>query len=461
MDRRNFIQHSTLGAMALSLGHRVSHAKDTNKPNILVILTDDQAFRAIGYNNPEVLTPNMDRLAGEGVIFENAYISTPICAASRASLLTGVYPQQNGSVGLSAEGFKKTVIEEGKYRTPAQFLDAQGYKTGFAGKSHLGDPKAYGFQEGEEIKERNDDPSFERAGVFLRERVEDGEPFFFWLATHQPHIPLQPESKWTGLYRDREITIDPNFQESPPEGSLFNQGLPGESYYRDSKLKSNYGETSAGPPRSREEIETFIRGYYATITRLDHQIGELVKILEAGGKLENTAILFLSDNGYLLGNHGLGNKITMHEEAVRVPMFLRWGGLQNKGIRTDELVSSVDLYPTVMDIAGVENPEWLEGKSLLPLCENPDEPLRDYVASECVGVGGEPGQGHRMVRSKEWKYILTGVNEDAVFNEEEDPYEMNNLVGSEENRETLNRMREWMAEWMDRVGDGHARPPKP
>jgi len=459
MDRRAFIQSGLLGTLALPLGQCLSNAESAF-PNILVILTDDQTYRAIGYNNRTVSTPNLDRLAGEGVIFESAYIATPICAASRASLLTGVYPQQNGSVGLSADGFQKTVLQEGTYRTPAQVLGSRGYQTGFSGKSHLGDPQAYGFLEGAEFGDTSDDPSFEAATQFVRHRIADRAPFFLWLATKQPHIPLLPEQEWIDLYKNREIALDPNFRVSPPEGSLYNQGLPGESYYRDSGARHNYGEASAGPPRDQEEMKKFITGYYATISRLDHQVGQLIEVLEEGGILDNTAILFLSDNGYMLGNHGLGNKITMHEESVRIPMFLRWGGLPQKGIRTDELVSSLDLYPTLMDIAGVEKPEWLEGRSLLPLCENPEKPLREYVASECVGVGGEVGTGHRMIRSKEWKYILTGVNEEALFNEVEDPYEMNNFAESEEHREVLNQMRRWMAEWMDRVGDGHERPPE-
>ena len=462
MDRRGFIRSGALGTLALSsLGRgAMSTVNQAKRPNILVILTDDQTFRAIGYNHSQVLTPNLDRLASGGIIFNNAYIATPICAASRASLLTGVYPQQNGSVGLNAEGFHRSVVEEGRFRTPAHLLAAEGYRTGFAGKSHLGDPKTYGFQEGGELNERSDTPSMEAAAAFFRDRIEDRAPFFFWLATRQPHIPLTPEEEWTALYRDREITLDPNFRESPPEGSLYNQGLPGESYYRDSEGRGNFGEVSAGPPRSREEMQTFIRGYYATLTRLDHQIGELVKVLEEGGILEDTAILFLSDNGYHLGNHGLGNKITMHEESVRVPMFLRWGGLPAKGIRTDELVSSLDLFPTILDIAEATPPQWLEGRSLLPLCENPDRPLREYAVSECVGVGGELGMGHRMVRSKRWKYILTDINEEALFDEENDPHEMNNLVKAESHRETLEQMRGWMHEWMDRTGDTHARPSK-
>lgn len=462
MDRRRFLGDVALAGAAWAATSTVDgFCEPPSRPNLLVILTDDQTFRAIGFNNHQVLTPNLDRLAGEGVIFDHAYISTPICAASRASLLTGVYPQQNGSVGLDSEGFLKSVVEEERYRTPAHLLSAAGYRTGFAGKSHLGDPMEYGFEEGVELRERNDDGAFEAASRFIRARAEDRTPFFFWLATMQPHIPLQPGEEWTDLYREDEIDLPPNFRESPPEGSLYNQGLPGESYHRDSEGTGNFGGVSGGPPRNEEQMRTFIRGYYAAISRLDHQIGELVKVLEDTALIENTAILFLSDNGYHLGSHGLGNKITMHEESVRIPLFLRWGGLPKKGIRTPELVSSLDLYPTLLDLAGVPHPAWLEGQSLLPLTESPDRPLRDAVFSECVGVGGKPGMGHRMARTRKWKYILTDVNEEALFDEEKDPYEMTNLADSGDHLEILRVMRGRLTDWMDRVGDAHERPRAP
>jgi arylsulfatase A-like enzyme len=431
----------------------MGRARAADRLNFLVILTDDQAFRAIGYNNPLVHTPHLDTLATQGLIFDRAFIATPICLASRASLLTGVYPQQHGSVGLDPEGFQKNAIQAGRFRTLPCLLEEAGYLCGFSGKSHLGDPLSYGFDRGSEFRTGSDDETFAYASSFLRERGEDRNPFLLWVATRQPHVPLQPEEKWLEPYRNLEIPLDPNFLESPPEGSLYNQGLPGERFYRDSNPNSSLENPSAGPPRGEAEMRSFIRKYYATITRLDSQVGNLIADLKREGLAENTIFFFLSDNGYQLGNHGLGNKITMLEESVRVPMFVSWRGLPKKGVRTESLVSSLDLPATVLDLAGAEKPTYLEGRSLAPFFENPDHQLRETVFSECVGVGGKPGMGHRMVRSERWKLVLTDEEEFVLFDMKNDPYELNDLSDQPENQEVLKELKNQLKVWMKRVGD--------
>ena len=323
----------------------------------------------------------------------------------------------------------------------------------------MGPPRDYGFAEGEESRDPSDDEAFTFAGTFIEGRKGNEKPFFLWVAARQPHIPLQPPPEWLERYRDADIPIDPNFCESPPPGSVYNQGLPGERYYRDSEADNSIGNLSAGPPRTREQVREFTRAYYAVISRLDHQIGGLVEKIQNAGICENTVLIYLSDNGYLLGSHGLGNKITMHEESVRVPMLLHWAGLARKGVRIPALVSSVDVFPTLLDLADVPAPEGLPGLSLRPVLENPDASLRSYVASECVGVGGKQGMGHRMVRTARWKYILTDENEELLFDEQADPYEMENVAGREGNHEILVQLRGCMREWMARVGDTHRLPP--
>ena len=144
----------------------------TRKPNIVVIFTDDQTYRAIGYNNPLVKTPALDQLAGQGVIFERAYAASPICVASRASVMSGRYPQQHRSVGLDAKGFERTVIGEHRFQTLPECLAKAGYATALYGKSHLGDPKRYGFAEGRELPDVQDDQSFAAAGTFLTARAK-------------------------------------------------------------------------------------------------------------------------------------------------------------------------------------------------------------------------------------------------------------------------------------------------
>ena len=150
-----------------------------SKPNILVIFTDDQVYRAIGYNNPLIKTPHLDKLATKGLILDNAYVASPICAASRAAMMTGVYPQQNGVVALNHKAFRKyfTEGERADQTLPTQMKKA-GYHCAFWGKSHIGKPQSYGFDEGEQITDYDDLKTFERVNSFLKKSQKGASPFF-------------------------------------------------------------------------------------------------------------------------------------------------------------------------------------------------------------------------------------------------------------------------------------------
>lgn len=439
-------------ACLLFLGH-MARAQQPAQPDFLVIFTDDQTYRAIGYNNKLVKTPHLDALAAEGIIFDKAFTASPICVASRASILTGIFPQQNGTVALNTQSFTRNITAEQRYKTLAHFLSAAGYATYFSGKSHLGEPKDYGFEFGSEGRDVKDTLSFRQVADFIKDTAFGEKPFFIWLAPRQPHLPLKPEQRWIRLYDDVDIPLDPNYRESPPAGSLFNQGLPGERLYLNSDYTDNYKSLPAGPPRSPGVLKEFIKAYYATISHLDAQVGELIEQLRMSGKLENTIILFLSDNGYFLGNHGLGNKITMHEESVRVPFFVYGSRLKNKGTRFGGLVSSVDVLPTVLDLAGIRPPDYLHGKSLKAVLLSDSPTVHDHVISECIGVGGELGQGHRMVRTLSWKYILSDSNEEALYNLEEDPYELNNLISVQKHQTLIADLKRKLDDWKRLTGD--------
>lgn len=430
-----------------------SFSQRAKKPNFLFIFTDDLTFRAIGYNDSLVQTPNLDKLASEGIIFNMAFTATPICTASRASILTGLFPQTNGTVALNQASFIKTIVEEKKYKTLPHFLNEAGYATYFSGKSHLGDPINYGFQFGEESFDYDDKKAFQDVSDFINQSGFGNKPFLIWLAPRQPHVPLKPEKKWLDIYSESRILLEENYLQSPPLKSFYNQGLPGEIFYRDSDYTKNHRNLPAGPPRSPTIIKEFKKIYYATISHLDFQIGKLITELRDIGQMENTLVVFLSDNGYFLGNHGLGNKLTMHEESVRVPMFIYWDKLKNKGIRSDALISSVDLLPTVLDLIGSDVPDYLHGSSLKAILSNPTFQINKYVISESVGVGGQLGSGHRMVRTSNWKYILSDVNDEAIYNLERDPYELDNLVEEEGIQEIKFLLKDYLYKWKSMVGD--------
>jgi len=460
--RRQLLNHRLMARMLLASGGVwlamlafAAVASGANpKPNTIVIFTDDQTYRGIGYNNPEVKTPHLDALAASGITFERAYVASPICAASRASMMTGRFPQQHGVMGLGSGAFAP-------YRTGApaasQSLAYQlakaGYCTAFFGKSHLGQARNYGFEVGEEVGDHGDVKLFEQASEFIRSQKKDAKPFFLWLAPNQPHVPLRPQAKWLDLYPKGSIHLPKNFRTEPAKASLNNQGLPGQAMYRDSDYRDNLDRLPAGPPRDEATMLAFTRAYYAVVSRLDDQVGEFVKLLRDGGLMENTVVIFLSDNGYHLGSHGLGNKITMHEESVRVPMFAFGAGVKS-GQKTRALVSALDVYPTLLALAGADSPpQPLMGKSLLPLFKDPTAPIRETVFSECVGVGGKAGQGHRMARGERWKLILSDANEEFLFDLKEDPFELTNRRDDPDLAPTLAKHRQELADWMKSIGD--------
>jgi arylsulfatase A-like enzyme len=424
------------------------------RPNFVVVVSDDHTFRAIGYRNPQVSTPHLNELAASGFRFDRFFVASPICVASRACLYSGVYPQQHQSVGLEARGFARTVISEHRYMPLAEALGRGGYHTALYGKSHLGDPKKFGFAEGREINDRDDFETFAEAEKFVRRSENHSRPFLLWVTPHNPHLPLTPPAEFLQPYQNVDIQLDPNFREQPQASSLLNQGLPGEMYFRD----GNKTALSGGPPRSSEQIKSFIRAYYAEISLLDDQIGKLMDTFGSTGLDERTIFIYLADNGYHLGNHGLGNKITMHEESVRVPCFFHSPLLPRKGARSDALASSLDIYPTLLDFAGIEPPPHLMGQSLRKVLTDPAAVLRDAVVSECVGVGGKLGQGHRMVRTDRFKYMLSGDNDEGFFDLQADPYELHNLASDTHYAKELQDHRNRLSAWMDQVGDTHERP---
>lgn len=448
-----------LSALLLLSPLVVMHAADATakKPNFIVILSDDQTYRAIGYNNPAVKTPNMDKLALEGFRFDRAFVASPICAASRASIYSGVYPQQHGTIALMSEGFIKSVVEEKRFATLPAVLEKAGYHTALWGKSHLGPPTTFGFSEGCEFEDVNDESTFAEAEKFLAREAKSGGPFLLWLTPRNPHLPFTAPQRFKDIYKDADIKLDPNWSESPEMLSIYNQGLSGTVTFMDNKHPvyphAPVGATG-GPPRNESQMKAVIKAYYGDISCLDEQIGKLVEQLKADGLYDNTIIIYLADNGYFLGNHGLGHKVTMNEESVRVPMFIHSPLLPVKPGKSDSLVSSLDVYPTILDLAGVPAPSHLMGKSLVPILKDPSDKVRDAVITEGEGrTEKRLGTGHRMVRTVRYKYILSSSNEEAFYDLKNDPYEMTNLIANPEMKDEVARLRKILHDWMADVGE--------
>jgi arylsulfatase A-like enzyme len=467
------------------------------RPNILFLLTDDQRAGTLGVDgHPVIKTPSLDRLAAEGIRFTNAFISNPICMPSRLSFLSGQYERVHG-IGFSSRDDVSLEQWNGTY---PQILRRNGYFTGFIGK--LGIDK-YPFKNGRQgetfdfwcghdgwaaffpkgkkncsaydaLNEEIITPMMGEAFENFLEQDRNGKPFCLSVSFSAPHgsisgsmIPWQSGTKrmtqssgktkklaghpiYGDLYRDANITI--------PEETATDPGrfIPTEVMGHDGRR-----QTYSFSYNRKTSLEQHIR-YYQLITGIDHVIGRMIQSLEKRGLLENTVIIFSSDHGLLMGEYGMGGKALAYDLTAKVPFILYDPSLPEarRGEVIDELIMNVDLAPTLLDYAGLPAPEVCQGKSLLPLINNPDRAWRDTVFVENLFVGRDT-PFVEAVRSKRWKYVryfdhpsgewhysgdeLDFAGKTPVFEQlfdlENDPEERVNLAASGASPEVLDRFR--------------------
>lgn len=316
--------------------------KNAKKPNILFILTDDHRWDALGcYGNTSIKTPHFDRLAIDGVRFDAFTIASPLCCPSRAALLSGLYPHQNGVI----RNIDSPDLRPGT-PTVATHLNAAGYVTGFVGKAHMGeDPTAWGFSDCPVVLapggvKTHENPLllvngvekrvpgliteiFTDAAIDFLDRHKN-ETWFLWLATTAPHLPYLHDPKHP--YNIQEI--------SPPPGWPSDQKF------------------TAGDKRHDWA------GYYSTISMLDREIGRVLAKLETLGLADDTLVLMIGDNGWMMGSHGHFGKQVWYEESVRVPALARWPGRIKPGTIVTSLAGSVDFLPTVLAAAWNAGTRW-------------------------------------------------------------------------------------------------------
>ena len=427
------------GGLALGSAFVTNLAAQTQskerRPNILFIFADDLHFRGIGCaGNPEVRTPNIDRLAMEGTRFTHCHVSNPICTPSRAAVQTGQYGFRNGVT------FFSQVIRDDSPRI-ARLLGDRGYATGYTGKWHNdGRPIDHGFQfmrhtflggmhtydsipvvEGEsdephELKRNPTDLFTEGALELLGEMPK---PFGLFLCYTAPHDPRTPPPAYEAMYPPDRISLPKNFMPEPPFDTLTLD-------IRDEKLMPR--------PLNPFDLKTEIGRYYGMITHEDQEIGRVLRRLEAMGEMDTTYIIFAGDNGLTLGAHGLLGKQTMYEEGIRVPLIIRGPGIPHGGL-CNAFVDLMDIMPTMCEIAGIEIPGAVQGMSLLPLTAGNYSRARTEIFCHYDDL-------FRMVKSGEMKYILHLKTErEELFNLRNDPYEMVNLAHDGEEKESLDRMR--------------------
>lgn len=385
------------------------------RPNILFLCTDQQRWDTLGcYGNTHIRTPNLDRLASEGTVFEECYVQSPVCAPSRASVLTGRYLHSHG---LWANGVP---LPEREVLFPQALMDA-GYDTGLVGKLHLSgaeggrtEPRRECFR----MYEWSHDPFHgsednayhrwlrekfpethaelapkrfqgamslpadrhysrwvsEKAGDFIREAAGKDQPFFLWVNWFDPHHPFDVSPEYASLY-------DPD--SLPPPVTR-----PGELETKPPIQAEASAGTYAGvmpgfPSYTTRQIQEMIAAYYGKITQVDDEARRVLDALDAAGLRDDTLVIFSSDHGDVLGDHNLLLKgPMMYESLVRVPLMMRWPGRIPAGTRRKGLTQWLDLTTTITDAAGVAPLPRAQGASLLPMAEGAAGPPRDWALSE-------------------------------------------------------------------------------
>ncbi len=405
------------------------------KPNFLFVYTDDQRWDAMGVVQreqgdrarfPWFQTPNMDRLAGQGVRFRNAFVTLPLCSPSRAAFLTGQYNHQNG-IANNHTPFPEDSV------THATLLRAAGYKTAYIGKWHMDGQRGQrpGFDysasfvgQGKYVDcpfEINgtptpttgwiDDVSTDYAIAFLKEHRD--KPFSMVLGYKTCHGPFHPATRAENRFTGANARPVPNLQT--------------KAIYR---VDRNGIEARASAPAQGDKSNVNLN-YFRCISAVDDNLGRLLEALDELGLADDTVVVFTSDNGYYLGEHGLGDKRSAYEESIRIPLLIRYPRLFPKGKAMDEMVLNVDLAPTFVELAGVKVPAQMQGRSWLPLLTGKATDWRKSFLAEYFLEAGMPNTPTlAAVRTDTAKLIKYHGHDEwtELFDLAEDPYETKNLA---------------------------------
>jgi arylsulfatase A-like enzyme len=385
---------------------------DQPRPNIVILVTDDQTAGVMGIDgDPRRATPRLDALARQGVRFDRAYCNAPVCTASRQSFITGRYPHAVG-VTLLPTPLPDDAV------TLGDWLGDLGYTTGAIGKMHFNSPARHGFQE------RLDAPDWQR---WLRQNPPEGgdqrrpwkpfqDPASVWLNAATRDMGLPESAMPSTFYADRAIEFLRRHKGEPfalvvgfPDPhSPFNFPRELAGTFRPEQFdvpevsdRDRQEQPVIFAPLTSDDVRGIQASYFTSLHHVDHQIGRVLDALDAEGLADNTIVVVLGDNGYMLGQHGRFEKHVLYEPAVRVPLIVRWTGRLPAGRRVIELVELVDLLPTLLDLAGLPRPPDLHGVSLTPLLrDEPDAKGRETVFSEYLE------NEEAMIRSSRYKLIV-------------------------------------------------------
>ncbi len=420
------------------------------------------------YGHPIVETPNMDRLAAQGVTFDANYCNSPLCIPSRASFMTGQYV----STAEIWDNSKPMPVDR---LTWPYLLRNEGYDTALNGKMHLTGPDGlHGFEKqlsldpsrsldhytwsdgipkasedwvgiraakaGVSRTNKADDAMESAAVEYLSDPARHEKPFAMCVGFFAPHFPFVVPEPYFSMYYPDNVDL-PNI----PEGHLDDLPPSAERLRRMFGFVGNWSE---------DEIKRARAAYYGLVTFLDAKIGHLMGTLEEQGLAENTVIIHTSDHGDMLGEHGLWRKMSFYEQSARVPLQISWPGKFAGGQRIGEAVSNVDAVATILDLAGIDLTKWnLDGQSLVTALNGDTSELNDVAISEHFAHGTDRAMG--MVRSGNWKlcYDHDDPADLELYDLDNDPGEFANLAGVPEHSDIQERLLKIL---MDQWGDPDA-----
>jgi len=455
----------------LFLGHLVGgiayaqEVPNAEKPNVIIIYTDQQRYNTIAaLGNGFIQTPNIDKLVKNGVAFTNSFVTAPVCTPSRWSLFSGMYT-------TSHQTYSNHHISKRPPSNLAQELKEGGYKTALVGKNHsflnkkdmdiiIGTSKFPGKPEDDRSAKKAMEWSVEEDPMHILTDTamsilasENQKPVFMWLSYLYPHTPYALPEPYFSMYDNVNIpkpVVEPNGLEAAnkPFRHVFH--------------KENNDRLI---PYDDKDVMRMKRNYYGMITMVDEEIGRLFGFLESNNMLDNTLIVFTSDHGDYMGDHGMVTKSpSMYDCLTRVPLIWLWKGHIKNNVVTDELISNVDVMPTILSLLGQNIPGQVQGKDYAGFLTGKAKNFvpRDYVFAE-YGIPGQPmNRGKleeaipeykeapiyynnpgvpweanpvslagrfRMIRSKEWKFVQEIGGTSELYNMTEDPYELHNLIG--------------------------------
>lgn len=426
-----------------------TQAETKTKPNILLIITDQQTADAMScVGNPSLKTPAMDRLAESGVLFSNNYVTQPLCLPWRSSMQTGRYPHEIGTIsnGLPIKG---------EFPLLGKLVNAAGYDCHYIGKWHIGVSQREAGYPGYE-KGGKDPEKTVHAIKYLKSNHK--KPFFLTVSLMNPHNVCQlarADADGSDL-PDGPIAKSPTeLEQLPPLPNNFDVPENEPTVLREIQEKSPYHYPTA--QWDERTWRQYLWGYYRLVEKVDTQIGQILDALEEGGYAKNTVVIFTSDHGEGVARHHWNQKQILYDQSVKTPFIINWPGHTQKRKYTELVSNALDIAPTILELCGSEIPASMPGQSLVPVMMGESPNPRDYVISETMFARGTRNLGAtgRMIRTKTFKYCIydNGEKREQLFDMINDPGETRNLVMVPEFADELDQHRRLITAWARETKD--------